>query len=608
MSRLAADVSLDLASLRAAYRAGSLTPDAVISTVLERVDASRERNAWISVLPEATLRANARALAGRDPDSLPLYGVPFAIKDNIDLEGLPTTAACPGFAYSPKRSAFVVQRLIDAGAIPVGKTNLDQFATGLAGTRSPEPYGVCRNSFDADFIAGGSSSGSAVAVALGAVSFALGTDTAGSGRVPAAFNNLVGLKPTQGLLSCGGVVPACRSLDCVSVFALTAADARRVFQVACAWDRDDPFSRRSLSDDGSGLSPAAGFTFGVPRERDLEFFGNDAWRGLFAKAVAQLERQGGRAIPVDLTPFREAARLLYDGPWVAERYAAIREFIERSPEALLRVTRGIIEPAASRSAVEAFEGRYRLAALRRRTGEALAGLDCLVTPTVPTIYRIDEVLADPVALNTNLGYYTNFVNLLDLAAVAVPAGFGPDGLPFGVTLCGPACSDRRLLALAEALQQSQTLPLGATGWPLAEPEPAPAPPPGTFRLVVCGAHMSGLPLNQELTSRGGHRLAATRTAPRYRLYALPGGPPQRPGLVRDALAGSAVEVEVWELPVERVGSFMAGIPSPLAIGRVELADGSRESGFLCEGHAVAGAREITHLGGWRAFVTGGDCP
>jgi allophanate hydrolase len=598
------DAVPDVTSLRADYLAGRLTPDAVVSRVLGRIEATRAHHAWIAVFPEDTLRAAARRLVGRDPAALPLYGVPFAVKDNIDVAGLPTTAGCPAFAYRPERSAAVVERLVAAGAIAVGKTNLDQFATGLAGTRSPDEYGVCRNSFDPAYIAGGSSSGSAVAVALGAVSFSLGTDTAGSGRVPAAFNNLIGLKPTRGLLSTRGVVPACRTLDTVSVFTLTADDADRVLAAAAAFDPEDAYSRPNRDGNGPGAygsAPRRPFAFGVPRPQDLEFFGDAARADLFARAVSRLEALGGRAVPVDLRPFREAARLLYDGPWVAERYAAIRAFIERTPQALLPVTRGIIEPARERGAVEVFEGQYRLEALRRHAAGVLSALEFLVTPTAGTVYTVDEVLADPVGLNTDLGYYTNFVNLLDLAAVAVPSGFDPRGLPFGVTLCGPAFSDRRLLNFARDLQQTLALSPGATGGALP-PTSAGLREEATLRLVVCGAHMSGLALSHELTARGGRRVAAARTAPRYRLFALPGGPPQRPGLVRDERGGAEIEVEVWTLPLKAVGGFLTGVPSPLVIGRVELADGTREAGFLCEGHAVRDAPEITHLGGWRAYL------
>lgn len=593
-----ARLSFDIRSLRRAYAAGVVAPEDVVHEALRRIDCFNDRNACISLRSEADLIADARALAGRDPASLPLYGVPFAIKDNIDYAQLPTTAACPEFAYQPERSAFVVDLLIAAGAIPLGKTNLDQFAAGLNGTRVPEMYGICRNSFDPAWIAGGSSSGSAVAVALGMAGFALGTDTAGSGRIPAAFNNLLGLKPTRGVLSCRGVVPACRSLDCVSVFALTAADAARVFETLRRFDAEDPYARPWRTE---VRASAERFCFGVPRADQIEFFGNTGYARLFKDAVCALESLGGEVREIDLAPLMEAARLLYEGPWIAERYCAIRDLIETRPGVLHPVTRAIIEPAASRTAVEAFEARYRLQALKRRSEEILAGLDCVVTPTAPTIYRIEDMLADPIALNSRLGHYTNFINLLDLAAVAVPAGFDGAGLPFGITLFAPAFSDFALLGIAHRLQQALKLPLGATGVPC--PVAPFEPPPGAeMAVVVCGAHMSGLPLNSQLTDLGGRLIEETHTAPRYRLCALTAMQPVRPGLLRDEDNGDAIEVEVWGLPIANVGALLAQIPAPLGLGRVELADGRFECGFLCEPYALGAATDITALGGWRAFL------
>jgi allophanate hydrolase len=591
-------LSLDMISLRAAYAQARIAPTDVVREVLRRCARHRDRNAWITLRPEADLVAEAKALESREPATLPLYGIPFAIKDNIDLAGVPTTAACPAFAYVPARSAPVVDRLMAAGAIPIGKTNMDQFATGLNGTRSPHPYGVCTNSFDPRYIAGGSSSGSAVATALGMVSFALGTDTAGSGRVPAAFNNLVGLKPTRGLLSTRGVVPACRTLDCVSIFALTAHDAANVFDVATAYDAADPYSRALPTP--SARLPAS-FRFGVPRDQDLEFFGDAQAAARFTDTVAALERLGGTAARIDMTPFFAAARLLYEGPWVAERYAAIHGFVAAHPDKLLPVIRQIIEPASRRSAVEAFEAQYALQALKRETDAALAGIDVLVTPTAPTIYRVEEMLADPIRLNARLGTYTNFMNLLDMCAVAAPGGFRADGLPDGVTLCASAFRDRALLALAHRLQQALRLPLGATRIPYSDAE-LPAAARDTMPIVVCGAHMSGLPLNRQLTDLGATLALKTRTSAHYRLHALTAFDPPRPGLVRDPVHGSSIEVEVWDLPAGQLGEFFGNIPAPLSLGRVELADGRRECGFLCEPHALDGAPDISALGGWRAWL------
>jgi len=589
--------SLDIGTLLQGYREARFNPQDVLAGVQARIDASADPAVWISRLDSTQLRPYLDALQDRSVDELPLYGIPFAIKDNIDLAGVPTTAACPDYAYTPDASAFAVQCLIDAGAIPVGKTNLDQFATGLVGTRSP--YGACRNPFDVDYIAGGSSSGSAVAVATGQVSFALGTDTAGSGRVPAAFTNIVGLKPTRGLLSTRGVVPACRSLDCVSVFALTLDDADRVLRSAARFDTADAYARRPPA--GVPTFGTHRFRFGVPRAEQLAFFGNRNAEGLFQQAVARLTELGGEAVTLDFEPFLAAARLLYEGPWVSERYAAIETFIARQPEALFPVTREIIAVGRQAGAVEAFKAQYRLMDYRRQSERAWEAVDVMLTPTAATIYRIDAVNADPLRLNSNLGYYTNFMNLLDLGAVAVPAGFQADGLPFGVTLMAPAFADAALVALGNRLHRSQALTAGATGLPLP-PESAPERlPDGVVPLVVCGAHLSGLPLNGQLTERGAWRMETTRTSPHYRLYALPGGPPLRPGLVREPDSGS-IEVEVWVVPADRLGGFLQAIPAPLGLGKVELEDGRWETGFICEPCGIEGAVDVTGFGGWRACL------
>jgi allophanate hydrolase len=600
--------TLLISSLLDGYRARHFSPVDIVERVLADIARAPDRRAWITILPRERVLEYATALAARDPESLPLYGVPFAIKDNIDLEGVPTTAGCPDYAYIPSRSAFVVAKLIEAGAIPVGKTNLDQFATGLVGTRSP--YGAGLNSFDPAFISGGSSSGSAVAVATGLVSFSLGTDTAGSGRVPAAFNNIVGLKATCGALSTSGVVPACRSLDCVSIFALTAGDAARVYDVAAVFDPEDSYARvmhaRAMDAWVRGFSGSA-FRFGVPRASQLEFFGDAEYARLFSEAVVRLESFGGRRVEIDFAPFLATARLLYEGPWVAERYCAVGDFLERQPNSLHPVTRQIISGGRNATAVDAFRAQYRLMELRRTAELAWTSMDVLVTPTAGTIYRIDAVESEPIRLNSNLGYYTNFVNLLDLAAVAVPSGFRGDGLPFGVTLVGRAGTDARLLALADRLHRAADVPLGALSVAIP-PSVATVPvntPEDRIAVAVCGAHMEGLPLNQQLTSRNATLVTRTRTAPKYKFFALPGGPPHRPGLVRVATGGAAVEVEVWSVPASLFGSFVAGIPTPLGIGRVELESGEQVPGFLCESYAAATATDITALGGWRQYLASG---
>ncbi len=574
--------TLTIQSLQRAYRGGTLAPGDVVDTLLERIAADGDRNAWIRVLSRAELEPYLTALAEGAPEDKPLFGIPFAIKDNIDLSGVATTAGCPAFAYTPSKSATVVQRLLDAGAIPLGKTNLDQFATGLVGTRSP--YGACRNAIDPDYIAGGSSSGSAVATALGQVVFALGTDTAGSGRIPAAFNGILGLKPTRGLLSTAGVVPACATLDCVSIFSATPDDAQAVFEVAAGYDPTDPFSRQPAAQ-RSAFAPA--FRFGVPRSAQLEFFGDDEYAACFDRARAHLESLGGEPLELDFAPWLEAAGLLYDGPWLAERYLAIEKLLQNQPDAVYPVTRAIIERGAAIPATDAFRADYRLRTLKRETDAAWEQVEVMLVPTAGTHYRIDAVDAQPVELNTNLGYYTNFMNLLDLAACAVPTETTKTGLPFGVTLFAPAFSDLALLDLAARWRGSK----------LTMPETDRLP------MVVCGAHMSGLPLNGQLTTLGGRFLRTARTTPDYRFYALPGGPPERPGLVRiGEQDGGSIEVEVWELPKSAVGTFLAGIPAPLGIGRVQLDDGTAPPGFLCEAVAVHDAADITALGGWRAYL------
>ena len=592
----------DLSTLRHAW-GGGVTVLELAEQVIARRRAVTASGIWITEVSDAALRERAAALdalphAARGP----LHGVPFAVKDNLDVAGLPTTAACPEFAYGPAQTAPAVQRLLDAGALLVGKTNMDQFATGLSGTRTP--FGAPANAFDPAYICGGSSSGSGLALAHGLVSFALGTDTAGSGRVPAALGNLIGLKPSRGFISSRGVLPACRSLDCVSVFALTCADAAAVLDVIAGFDAADPFAR---ADWPVVPAPGAVFRFGVPQPDQLYFDGDAAGAAAFARAVAALEALGGTAVAIDYTPFREAARLLYDGPWLTERRLAVGDFLDRQPDAVLPVVRDIILGADRFTATDAFAADYRLRALRRAVEPLWRDIDCLLTPTIPTAYTRAAVLADPVALNTRLGHYTNHMNLLDLCAVAVPAGLLPSGLPFGVTVQAPAGHDRALLAVADRLHRAMNTTVGAVSLSLADTPPYAAKDDGpTLDIAVCGGHMQGLPLNHELTDRGARFVERTRTAPGYRLYALAGFNPPRPGMVRDA-TGGGIEIEIWRLPLAEVGAFLAGVPAPLAIGTVQLGDNRAVKGFLCEAAALAGATDITASGGWRAWLAR-PCP
>lgn len=583
---------LDLTSLQAAYDAGE-TPVSVLSRVCSRLEETALNPVWISLVPRETILARAAEVARGDRAGLPLYGVPFAVKDNMDVAGMETTAACPAFAYTAQTTAEVVRRLEAAGAILVGKTNMDQFATGLVGSRSP--YGACSSVFHRDYISGGSSAGSAVAVASGLVSFSLGTDTAGSGRVPAAFNNLIGLKPTRGFLSTTGVVPACRSLDCVSVFALTASDAHQVFQAARVSDAED--------------SPApwlgGSFRFGVPRRDQWEFFGDSGAKSLYETSIGALEALGGEAVEFDFQPFQQAAALLYAGPWVAERLAAIHDFFAAHAGDMDPTVRRIIGGASKFTAVDSYLAQYQLEALRHKTSAVWSSADMLLLPTTGTTYTHAEVEAEPVRLNTNLGYYTNFVNLLDMAAVALPAGFRSNGLPFGVSLMGPAGTDTALLVVADRLHRQSGQTLGGLPTPLAQTAPLALPPtpPGCVRVAVVGAHLTGQPLSKQLTERGARLVETTKTATCYRLYALADTVPPKPGLVRSpGFDGPGIEVEIWAMPTPHFGSFVAAIPAPLGIGCVELADGSAVSGFVCEPFALGAAAEITQFGGWRAYL------
>jgi allophanate hydrolase len=559
-----------------------------IAEVYDRIERASLQPVWISLVPrEASLERARRLESDSSAAGLPLYGRLFAIKDNIDLAGIPTTAGCPAYSYTPRTDATVVSRLIAAGAIPIGKTNLDQFATGLVGTRSH--YGACSSVFDSRYISGGSSSGSAVAVASGLAAFSLGTDTAGSGRVPAAFNGLVGLKPTRGLLSMTGVVPACRSLDCVSIFTRNCSEALAVWNVARAFDPLDAYSR--VAGPGQGAAPwiDGSFRFGVPAANQLEFFGDEEAAHLYAQAVKRLEAIGGERVKIDFTIFRDVANLLYSGPWVAERLAAIGTFMHAHAAEMDPTVREIIGAASRLSAAEAFSAMYCLRELARAASSEWDRMDVLALPTTGTIYTHQAIAAQPIKLNTNLGYYTNFVNLLDLAAVAIPAGLRTNGLPFGISLIGQPFTDEALLALADRFLRPQ--------------ESIEAPrAPGCVPLAVVGAHLTGQPLNGQLTSIGARLAAKSRTAGDYRLYALSGSVPPKPGLVREpGFQGPGVEVEVWNVPEDRFGGFVAAIPAPLGIGKVTLDSGESVTCFICEPYALAGAREITQFGGWRAY-------
>jgi allophanate hydrolase len=593
-------VSETVAAIVAAHRAGRQTPAQTVARSFQRIREHNDPAIFISLRNEKDAIAEAEALAAnKEASELPLYGIPVAVKDNIDVAGLPTTAACPAYSYTPTRDAVAVARLRRAGAIIIGKTNLDQFATGLVGVRSP--YGIPTNPMRADLIPGGSSSGSAVAVSTGLVPLSLGTDTAGSGRVPAMFNNIVGLKPSLGLIPTAGVVPACRTLDCVSVFSLTVDDAVTALDAMAGPDRSDPFSRnRTLS----RMSPfPTGLRLGVPRDGQLIFFGDKVQEAAYAEALEKWRALGATLVSFDLEPLYETARLLYEGPWVAERYLVIRNMLASSPDAIHPVTREITIAGSRLSAADTFAALYRLQALRRTAEHAFADIDALVLPTAPTAYSTAQVLANPIELNSRLGTYTNFVNLLDLCGLALPSAIRPDEIPFGITLLAPAGQDALLASIGRVFQAHTKLTLGAKGVmmpPLADLNLALTG--DEIPIAVVGAHLSGMALNSELKTYGGRLLEATATAPDYRLYALPTTPP-KPGMLRvEAGAGTSIELEIWALQAAAFAKFVDAIPPPLSIGTVRLKDGRGVKGFIVEAADIGSAKDISAFGGWRSFV------
>ncbi|XP_044717055.1 amidase domain-containing protein [Hirsutella rhossiliensis] len=589
----------------------------LLSIAKSERSANAETHAWVSLASAEQIREQWEWLESQRTlnDALPLFGVPFAVKDNIDVRGFPTTAACPAFAAEPATSdAPVVAKLRAAGAIVIGKTNMDQFATGLVGTRSP--HGAVPNAFDPARVSGGSSSGSGVVVARGVVPFSLGTDTAGSGRVPAGLNNIIGLKPTRGALSARGVLPACRTLDCVSIFALTVEDAQTVLSVAEGYDGKDSYSRSRPS---QGLLPAVP-TFGTAslgsRPPSLaicsqpDWYGRDDQAPAYEAALCKARALGWRLTPIDFSDLFALAKLLYEGPWVAERFVAIRDFIEQASEKDMDpVVRGIVAKARHFSAADAFASEYARQDLARQIAMALADFDGLLVPTAPTFPTIEQVLADPVRENSLLGTYTNFVNFLDWSAISIPAGFRRDGLPFGITLISSTWQEPKLLGLSQQwLSGARTRRrLGATkAFREADVSSAAGAESLHTPIAVVGAHLTGFPLNKDLVSRGARLDIATKTAPMYRLYELSSGEagPKKPGLERVTCPGRGqqIAVEVWQLPCQALASFMATIPPPLAIGSIELADGRWVHGFVCEPVGLRGARDITQFGGWEAYM------
>lgn len=588
-------MALSAAAIAAEVRSGARSAREVAEQALARRDAydAVQPQAWITRIPPVdVLRAAADVDARRKAGAaLPLAGVPFAVKDNLDVAGLPTTAACPAFAYSPAETAAVVELLLDAGAVLIGKTNLDQFATGLIGVRSP--YGAPHCVFNRDYISGGSSSGSAVLTAAGVVAFALGSDTAGSGRVPAAFNHLIGFKPTRGRWSTRGLVPACRSLDCVSVFTGDVADARLIDSVLNDFDEDDPFSRPAPPPRDGRIKRV-----GIARAGQINWFGDTQAEALFTHAVERLRAAGAEIVEVDVAPLIACANLLYGGAYVAERTAALDPFLAKGGAAAMHpIVRSIVEGGRAYSAVEAHKASYAVQRHKRDAETMWRIVDALMLPTATTIYRIAEVLAAPVALNANLGQLTNFVNLLDMSAVAAPAGFRENGAGFGISFIGPAWADEALFALSECYLEA--------GDHFAPPPLDLTHAPARVKLAVVGAHLHGMPLHWQLTSRDARLVQSCRTAEAYKLYAMANSTPPKPALVHVGTGGAGIAVEVYELDEAALGSFVVEVPAPLAIGSVTLENGETVKGFVAEPRALAGAEDITHLGGWRAFIARG---
>ncbi len=591
------NLSFDITSLHKVYETG-VTATEVITECYRRIRDHDVTGVFLYLMEEASALEEAHKIGAFDPVKYPLWGIPYVVKDNVDVGGLPTTAACPAYEYEAEKDAFVVARLREAGAIMIGKTNLDQFATGLVGLRTPYP--VPKNAIDPKIVPGGSSSGSAVAVAMGLASFSLGTDTAGSGRVPAALNNIVGLKPTLGALSTRGVVPACRTLDTISIFALTVEDAYNIFKATAEYDPSDAYAQLIPAQDLAELPPS--FMVGVPCAKSREFFGDAVQEASFEHTLTIIEEFGGTIQELDFTPFYDVANMLYEGAWVAERHAVVETLMNEQPDALYPVTKEVIGKAVGLSATDAFRGIYKLQELKRQVAPFLKSIDLLCVPTIPTFYSLKDLEEDPIGPNSRLGTYTNFVNLLDLCGIAVPVSTRSDGRPGSVTLLAKTGEDGFIASLASRLHQHSNVSLGATDWPL----PAPSELLSTISrdrvlIAAVGAHMSDPPLNCDLVKLGCQFQRPAKTAPNYRLYSLAGGPPFRPGLMRD-VRGEAIDLEIWSLPKGQLGEFLIGIPAPLGIGTISLSDGTEVKGFICEAYGLENATDITEFGGWRNFL------
>ena len=587
----------DITSLHKAYENG-VTAEDVVTEVFRRIDAINDPGIFLHLDEQERILSEARDLGKFDPISHPLWGIPYVVKDNIDVGGMPTTVACPEFTNYPEKDAFSVSLLRDAGALVIGKTNLDQFATGLVGLRSPYP--APRNAIRPDLVPGGSSSGSAIAVATGIVSFALGTDTAGSGRVPAALNGIVGLKPSLGLISSTGVVPACRTLDTVSILATNVADAWSVLSCTALHDENDSFAQHGEL--GELTPPPPNLRVAVPDKNSIKFFDDLDQTDSFARSLDSLQELDAEICEHDFEKFYQAADLLYEGVWVVERYHVVEELLRKDPDCMDPVVKSIIEKANSYSALDAFRDFYRLQDLKRETEVIFKNADMLCVPSVPCFFSLNDLKKDPIVPNSRLGTYTNFVNLLDLCGIAVPVAPRRDGLPGSITLIAPAGHDGAVSGFALKLQMSLRPPIGATDWSLPniffEPDSVSH---SEIEIAVVGAHMSGMPLNYQLMENGARFLRSDRTNNDYKLYCLSDYQPPRPGLIKIS-GGSSIELEIWAMPKSNFGAFMGGIPHPLGIGTISLASGDTVQGFICESIGILEAIDITSYGGWREYI------
>lgn len=621
MTKVTIPRQLSVEWLQGSYASGLLTPEDVLAEIVERAEADAGMNVWITPPSMAYLKPYLERLASLDPAIAPLWGIPFAIKDNIDVAGVPTTAGCEAFAYTPKEHATVVERLVQAGAIPLGKTNLDQFATGLVGTRSP--YGEAHNALRPELISGGSSSGSAVAVARGHAVFSLGTDTAGSGRVPAALNELVGYKPSLGSWPVKGVVPACASLDCVTVFAHSLEETLLVDSIARGIDEADPWSRH------------------VPRQRAklpaklclpkqaVAFYGPFAekYQGAWLGALERLEQLNFPIEYVDYDLFSDAAAILYGGPYVAERWADLSGFIDSNPGAAFPVTERILRSgsAAEYDAASVFTAMHKLQAYKLEARKLLQDA-VLAMPTCGGTWTREQVRQEPYSTNSDMGRYTNHCNLLDLCAVAVPSSAADERLPFGITLFALAENEHLLIEAARSFvdggersneagsaESSQTAVGNAHSHANAQisvavdltqasegeaPAMALAPAEKMIVVAVCGLHMRGYPLEKQMNGLQARFIREASSAPHYKLVKLP-TTPAKPGMIKRQHGGASIELELWEMSPASFGTFTSLIPAPLGIGKVELLDGSEVSGFVCEAYAAEDAEDITAYGGWR---------